>query len=405
MAGTTMASISGLLKEVYEPQIVSQLYDDAVGWKRITSSSEGVTERAGGKYVDFPIVVGRNQGISYRNEEEELGDPGRGQYSEVHVELKYGYGRGRLSGQTFELADGNPQAFTTAVDTEMDLLKDAIKRDQNRIFYGDGSGLITPVSTNMGGNGLSFVVTDPHFLQTEMDIDLLTMSNGTALAGGTNRTISAINRTTKTVTVEADSLPFNATTTEGVYRRGNYEREPEGLASIVDDTGILYGVDPSSVDEWRAVDINHGGSISESVMVRMCDEIYQRGGKVSAIFTTLGVRTAYWELLQQQRRFTDDKEFNGGLVGTPFNYAGRQIPIVADPDLRPGVSGDLMYFLQEDVFKFYHTGDWKFIDRDGSMFRMVKGFDSYEFVMRRYWQLGIKRRNVNGVIRGVTSAY
>lgn len=405
MPGTSMASITGLLKEVYEPQIVNQLYDDAIGWKRIVSSSEGVTERAGGKYVDFPIVVGRNQGISYRNEEEELGDPGRGQYSEVHVELKYGYGRGRLSGQTFELADGNPQAFSTAVDTEMDLLKDAIKRDQNRIFYGDGSGLITPVSTNMGGNGLAFVVTDPFFLQTEMDIDLLTMSNGTPLTAGTNRTISAINRTTRTVTVEADSAPFNATTTEGVYRRGNYEREPEGLASIVDDAGILYGVDPASVDEWRAVDINHGAPISESVMIRACDEVFQRGGKVSAIFTTLGVRTAFHELLAQQRRFTDDKEFNGGLVGTPFNYSGRVIPIVADPDLRPGTSGDLMYFLQEDAFKFYHTGDWKFIDRDGSMFRMVRGYDSYEFVMRRYWQLGVKRRNVHAVIRGVTSAY
>lgn len=400
----SLTSVSALLKEVYENKIVSQLLDGNKGYKRIESSSMGVTERAGGKYVDFAIMIGRNQGISYRAENEQLGEPKHASYEEVHVQLDYGYVRGRISGPTMELAETNPQSFGSAVDLEMQSMKDSVKRDQSRIFYGDGTGHITDIAANMGGAGLTFTVDDTHWLETDMDIDLRTKSTGAALSNGLNRTISSITESTKSVTVEADTTTFNATTSEALYRQGNYDKEPEGLESIVDSTGVLYGVDPSSVDIWRSVETDVSGALSEQHMIKMCDDIISNGGETTVILMPLGIRRAYHNLLVQQRRFTGTKKFTGGLTGYSFEYEGEDIPVVADVDLRVNSSNQgTVFFLNEKNFKFYHTGDWKFIDRDGSMFKWVSDYDAYEFLMRRYWELGCERRNSQGKLTNVNS--
>ncbi len=70
MANATLTSAAALLKEIYEGPMASQRL-----LQLIESTNDGVTARAGGKYVDFPIMIGRNQGLSFRQEMEALGDP------------------------------------------------------------------------------------------------------------------------------------------------------------------------------------------------------------------------------------------------------------------------------------------------------------------------------------------
>lgn len=400
MATAALTTVAGLLKEVYGPRIVNQLRTKAIGWKRIQDSSDGVTEKVGGKYVDFPIMIGRNQGISYRNESEQIGRPGRSSSSEVNVRLKYGYVRGRVTGQLLELAEKNEQSFASGLDTEMKSMKQSVQRDQSRIFYGDGTGLLTTVDTDPGVANTSFIAKDTYWLEPLMDIDIRTVASGAAVANATDRQITSVVKSTRTVTVDG-GLTFDAAdgNTDGVYRQGNYLREPEGLKSIVANSGALYGLDPANVDLWRSNVDSTGGPISESAMIKMMDDIATDGGETTAIFTTLGVRRAYYNLLTQQRSFVNTKSFTGGLVGYSFEYGGNEVPVVADPDLR---EEGAMYFLNEDDFKFYHTGDWKFVDRDGSMFKWVDDYDEWQFMMRRYWQLGCSRRNSQGKMTGIT---
>ena len=406
MANATqaMSTITAILKEVYEDRLVSQLQDETVGFKRIEKTSDGVTSRVGGKYVDFPIVIQRNQGISYRSESEALGDGGSSAYSEVHTDLKYGYGRLQVTGQLIELADGNPKSFANALDKEMDLLKDAIAKDQSRIFYGDSSGFLTGFTAT--ASSTSQAVEDAYWLEDGMKVDVLAIADGTSVATGL--TLSAVNQDALTVTLSS-SVSVTAGT-HALYRAGNYasgtKREPEGLKSIVLDSGTLYGVDPSSVGKWKSKNTALGGSLSESAMIKMCDDLRVNGGQPTVILTTLGVRRAYFNLLTQQRRFTDSKTFEGGLNGLAFNYGAKEIPLVEDPDLRSDYASSAytgrMYFLREKDFKFYHTRDWHFVDRDGSVLKWVVGYDKYEALTQRYWQLGISRRNTQGVLRTIT---
>lgn len=401
MANVTLTSISSLLKEVYETKIPSQLQDEMILGKRIEKSSEGVVDTTGGKYVYFPVIVGRNQGISYRAEGEALGDPGAAKYNHAKVELYHGYGRARFNGQIFDQTAKNPQAFAQAADMEMESLKTSLLKDQQRILYGDGTGLLAAVSaaTSPAANTVTVGAAGTYWLEVGQAIDILNRSTGAAVATG--RTITAINYTTGVVTF--DGATAATATTDGIYRAGNYtsgtRREPNGLGNIVASTGVLHDINPSTEPKWAAISVALGGALTEEAMIRRCDDVRVNGGKISAIFTSLGVRRAYFNLLRQDRQFVNTQTFDGGYTGLPFNY-GTEIPVVEDPDCPAGT----MYFLTEKDITIRQTKDWHFDDRDGSIFKWVGGYDSYDVMMKRYWNVSTYRRNGHAVMTTITEA-
>ena len=394
MPNVNIASLTPALKELYEGKIVKAVNDETVLTQRIESSTKGVVQKAGGKYVDFPIQVGRNQGISFRQENETLGDPGRARLKEVNVPLFYGYGRARFQGQIFEIAETDKQAFVNAVDNEMQVLEDSIKKDQNRIYYGDGTGKLAAVAVTMGAPGLTFTVDDAYWIEIDAVVDVLT-TGGTAVAVARN--VTAVNYDTKSVTL--DGANFTATTSHIVTRAGNLtggtQREPDGLAKLA-GSGALYGLtDP----KWAArVTDNGGNNLSETSMIKLLDDIRRDTGNTpSVIFTSLGVRRAYFNLLIQQRRFTGTMEFNGGFKGLPFSYGSKDIPIVEDPDCPVG----RMYAVPEKLMRVYHTKDWHFEDKTGSMFTQVSNVDAFDVLMKRYFELAIRQRNALGALINV----
>lgn len=397
MAEASTTTVSALLKEVYGPRLESQQNEEVVVLKRIEKTSRGVTEHPGGKYVDFPIKVSRNQGISYRKEWEQLAPAGRQGYAEVHVPLYYGYGRVKFSTQLMELADGNPAAFADAADEEMDGLKNDVVKDSNRIAYGDGSGVLATVAANMGAPGLTFTVDNVNWLEVDQPVDILVTATGVVLAA--DRTITAINEDTKAVTVSGANI--TALTTHSLFRIGNFangeQREPSGLSQMVSSTRVLHGLDPATTPKWKGTVTALGGALSESAMIAMCDKIRKNGGKVSAIFTSLGVRRAYFNLLTQQRRYADTKEFAGGFTGLAFNY-GREVPVVEDVDHPEGV----MHFLDESKLTIYRTKPWHWGQEDGNILKWVSGYDGWEAFLRQYWEMGTSSRNSHGKLTGIT---
>lgn len=400
MAAATLSTIEALLKEVYEGRLEDQLNEEVTALKRIERTSDGVVETVGGKYVDFPIRVGRNTGIGYRQESEQLPDAGKQQYAEVHVGLKYGYGRGEITNQAIDLADKNYQAFASALDTEMDTLKSDTVKDQNRIVYGDGTGLLASITAD-GVADNTITVDTVQYLGIGMKIDIRKRSDGAVTLGATSRLITAINRATKLVTYDgADVDPDN---TYGLYRAGNYasgtSREPTGFARIIDDDTILHTVDPATQPEWAAyVDAPaNPRALSEGLMIAACDEVRTRGGgKVSVIFGSLGVRRAYFSLLSQQRRYSNTKEFAGGFTGLAFNY-GTEIPMVEDVD----APASNMWFVDESKIRIYRNKPWHWLDREGHVLKWVRDFDNYEYLLRQYSEMGTSERNAHARLTNI----
>jgi hypothetical protein len=130
----------------------------------------------------------------------------------------------------------------------------------------------------------------------------------------------------------------------------------------------------------------------------MVDQIRTKGSAPTAIYSNLGVRRAYFNLLTQQRQFTNTKEFNGGFTGLTFTTDKGEIPMIADVDCPKNT----LYFVNEKELKLYREKDWSFMDRDGSKWQRVIGYDAYAATMYQYSELGTHRRNAHGVIKDIT---
>ena len=395
----TLTTVNAILKEVYEPKIQDQLQHDAVALKRIEKSSDGVVSEVGGKYVTFPLHTRRNSGIGARNELEALPTAGQQGYASARVSLRYLYGLVRLSGQTMELADKNYQAFASALDQEMKGLKDDLLKDQNRQVYGDGSGAVATVAT--GGTVNNIVTQTAQWAQLGMQVDVIdgtTLGNVNPTVKASNRQVTAINMATNTVTI--DGAAVTVAVGDIVVRTGSVNREWSGFGSIF-KTGTFQNVDPTIEPSWSPVTDANGGTnrpLSEGLMLLMNDNIRANGGKVTAMFSNLGVRRAYFNLLSQQRRYTNTTKFEGGFSGLAFTTDQGDIPFVVDID----APKNRVYFINEDEITLYRESDWSFMDRDGSKFQRVIGYDAYEATMYQYSQMGTHRRNTHGLLTDIT---
>lgn len=396
MAGgvTTMTVVDAILKEIYEDRIRDQLQSETIALKRLEKTSEGVTSEVGGKYVTFPIRVIRNHGIGARLENEVLPVAKSQKYSNARVNLAYIYGAVSITGQTMELAQSNPQAFASAMDQELNGLKETLRKDQNRQTYGTSAGILATITAD-GSNTVT--VASTQYLEVGMQIDVYDTTLTTAKF--TNREITAIDTSTNIVTY--DGADGTAVATDVITRTGSRNREMIGLSQIVANSGTLYNVNPSTVPVWKSTVNSNGGTnraLSEGLMIKEVDDIRTAGGTTSVIFSSLGVRRAYFNLLAQQRRYTNTKEFEGGFTGLAFTTDNGEIPLISDYDCQP----NRMYFLNEKELKYYRESDWSFMNRDGSNWQRVIDsngvYDAYQAMMYMYAQLGTHQRNSHGLI-------
>src|SRR5215471_6457973 len=206
----TLATVAALLKEVYEPNVREQLNNDVTALRRIERSSDGIETTVGGRYVTFAVHTRRNAGIGARGEMEALPPAGQQGNAAARVGLKYLYGSIQLTGQSMELADKNFQAFTSVLEQEMSGLKSDLAKDLNRQVYGDGTGTVaTTTAANTGSAGANpFVANNAvgvMYAQLGEMVDVLdgtTLANATPTVKASNRQITAINTSTKTITFD-----------------------------------------------------------------------------------------------------------------------------------------------------------------------------------------------------------
>lgn len=395
--GATLTTATNILKEIYEPRIRDQLQNKLTTSKRIEQTSEGVTADVGGKYVVFPIHTKRNPGIGARQEMENLPVAGNQGYARAQVNLAYLYGAVRLSGQTMELAKTNAQSFASVLDQEINGIQTDLAKDYNRQVYGTSVGALATISAVYTTTNTA-LTTNTQYLEIGQVIDIYDSTGVTQRV--TTRTITAI--------VKNTSFTFSGATATGavgdiVVRQGNLNRETIGLQQIVSDTGTLYNIDPTVEPLWKSIVNSNAGvnrALSESLMIKTIDDIFTNGGNTTVIFTTLGVRRSYFNLLQQQRQYVNTQKFEGGFTGLAFTTDNGEVPVISDVDCQP----NRMYFLNEKELKIYREGDWSFMDMDGSKWQRVIGVDAYDATLYKYCQLGTHRRNSHAVVQDVTES-
>lgn len=404
---TTLTTAANILKEVYEPRVRDQLQSEIKTLARIEKTSEGVSNEVGGKYVRFGVRVKRNHGIGARLEMEALPNPKTNDYRDAQVKLAYLYGGIQLSGPTFELADTNAQAFASALNEEMDGIKEGLKKDTNRQIYGTTTGILAVAAS---GTTTTFVTTNAQYAEIGMFVDVYdaTDTNASPVLNNTNVEITDITFSGGSWTITFGTAVTAVAVGDFITRTGSRGKETVGFEHIVagltntnalgTGTGALYNITHST---WTGNMDSTAGAISEGRMLNLVDLIRTRGGTTTVGFCSLGVRRSYANLLEQQRRYVNTTKFTGGFSGIAFTTDEGEIPIVPDFDCQPG----RLYFMNEKEIKLYQAGDWSWMNRDGNMWqRMMDSsgeYDAYRARLYKYCQVGTHRRNSHGLMTGI----
>lgn len=399
MAGQSILTFASQAIKLVYGDLHEQLRDKNPALQMIESSSANITRN--GKEVIFDTHIGRNQGIGARGVREKLPTAGAQKYKQAHLYLTNLYGSIEVDGQLFEQAAEDYQAFINVVDMEITGLKRDLAVDLNRQVYGDGTGKIATVVSVAGQN---ITVDSTHWVQEGMTLTGIDTGTGTVADSGNQLEVTAINETTKVITVTgtisalaaADVLVRASNTTN------SYGKEWTGLAAIVDDTTSLHEIDPASYPVWKATktDISSGGvpgTLTELALINLVQNVDKKGGDVDVMLASPGVFNAYWNLLQGLRQFTNGATLTGGQRAFSFDALGKPIKFVSDY----AAPENTLYALSSKEIVLNRKRDWSWMDRDGSMWSRVSDTDAYEARYFQYSQLGTYRRNAHAVMTGI----
>jgi hypothetical protein len=399
-----LTTVAPMLKEVWQQGHEVSFNQDIIGLSRIEKTSDGMVEDLSGRYVVIPLKVRRNQGLGSRPERGILPLPGHQGYVGTRVTVRTQYGVGEITAQTLHLVDGNPRAAISAIDEELEGLRDDFNKDYSRQVYGNATGILATV-TAVAGNVVT--VSSAQFVDLEQRVDAVDTTGPTVTSAG--RLILDVNEDTKEVTLD------NAT---GVavgnilVRAGNYNQEINGFSQLISATLPTQNLSPAAERLWKSTEINPGAhAYNEAEIIKAFHSVRLRAGAAkqpTVMFTDLGVERAAFALLSQSREFVNTVEFGHGYSALPFNVGSKTVPMVADPDYPTAidaVTGSILGVHEPSVKLYREDRGLHWAEETGSMFLAAQDrSDAWEFRLRQHSQLGIKQRNTHFRISGITRA-
>ena len=368
------------------------------------------------EHIDFvgnefriPVKERRNNAVGFRHENETLPAPGNSRYTYLQEPMRHAYALFNITGQLMRASEKSEGAFKAAFKEEMEDTLLASKLDVNRAAQGDSTGTIALVSANeAAAQTVISVDTTINFRVGEM-VDGVTVADGTVIEPA--RTVTAVDRTNKTITVSPALTTGLTATTDGFVRsssdstvsvpNNSWNKEIQGLASIVKATGTLHGLNPSRYDFWKSYVDTSGGAISDRKLRDAKDNVgFETGidvdsGLKFALVTTRGIRARYADTLTALKRFTNTESvtLHGGFTALKFD----ENPIFVDDQTPCGT----VYGLALDKFFWAQMADWDWMDEDGKVLKWESRRDRYVAVLYKYCQLGTTQRNAHFKMTGL----
>ena len=310
-----------VLKTVYEGGI-RELIPTKV--RTLEKFQEKDSKSWGGRFVEYPARVGRNQGSGWGTELGNLPTAGRQKYTNVRIPMRYQYGRILLSAQVMKASEGSKNAFASAMEQEMQGLIKDMTSQRGRAILGDGRGIMalagaTPtasatVAINSPGGFTSVTTNGGRYINPGDVIGFINPTTGT---------LRAANITVQSVAANGATLVANAAPTTGaaandfmvkVMQAGStdvsdtsFQKEPMGLMGLIDDgtfVPTLHNVNRTTYPIYQSTVIGAVSALSADVLQRGIDLADQRGdGEISDLIMHHSVRRQYLAMMEQDRRY------------------------------------------------------------------------------------------------------
>ena len=395
MAGATLTTLDDILKNWYLPPVVRQLNDEVLVLQRIENSKQNLY----GKQAVVPLSITRTSGVGPSPEGGALVDPGNQDYDQATYTLKYVYGRLRVTGPSMELTDNQAGSFLESLKSEMEGLMVDLKKDVARQTYGDG---LAYVATCGSTTTSATVVLDADEairkgdLYVGMKVDIGTASDEDSLIAGETILDVVIGTPSIIVTTAISTTTSNFVSRKDA-RSGTTVHEIDGLSKLVSESAnTVGGIDSTATGKeyWDNQRDNDNSNLTLDSLMQAENKVRIAGGSTTSRITSYGIQRKFFNLLQSQVRYTEPLELKGGFKSLEFQ--GK--PFIADYQAPYGS----IFHLDEPGLMVFSNKDFHWADNDGHVLKWRSGYDEWEAILRRYLQLGAKRRNTQYLQYGIT---
>ena len=402
MPGADLSTLGALLKDTYMGPVAEQLNNEVLLLQRLESRDQEIF----GKQVITPIHIGRSGGIGARGESKQLPSPGNQRYDKAIYDLKYLYGRVRVTGPSMAKTRSEAGAFLQALKSELDGIRADLRKDVARQIYGDGDGKIATCASGtstitLGARGAEAIRKGQLYIG--MVVDVGTAADPDAKAAAT--TITAVNVATPSITVSpaasavaGTDFVFRAGSVDGVT--GTVYEIDNALGKLVSVTAgaTVGGINSTTVTEWDN-QRTASAALSFDSMQQAWNQLRIAGADPSLVITSFGGQRIFKNLFDSKIQYTEPLSLRGGFKSLEF----MGMPLVADVDAPFG----RVYFLDEKFLKVFSNRDWHFLDEDGDVLKWRTDYDEWEAVLARYMNLGITGRRFQHVmeITGDTNGF
>jgi hypothetical protein len=373
-----------------------------------------------GNEFRIPMKAQRNQSVGFRSENETLPAPGNSKYTYLTEPLRYAYALFNITGQLLKASETNEGAFVSAFKQEMEDTILASKLDFNRAAYNDGSGQMAAVTNtgvtafgttaaNTAGSTVISLASTINFRGLGEVIDFVAAA-GTVLSAA--HVVTGVDRTNLAIqispglqnTITASThFPVRASTDSTTTTPNNSQnKEINGLANIVSNSGVLHGLNPSTYGFWKARLTAVNGPVSDAVLRDAKDGVgFEAGidletGLDFALITTRGIRRRYSDTLTALKRFSNAESvtLHGGFTALMFD----ENPIFVDDQCPVGN----VYGLSLNKLFWAQMSDWDWMEEDGKVLKWEPRRDRYIAVLYKYCQLGTTFRTAHFRLTGLT---
>lgn len=398
MAGATLTTLSNILKDFYLPPVVEQLNNEVLMLQRLEARDQELF----GNRAYMPLHKTRSGGIGAAPENGALPAAGNQGFDKAVYDLKYLYGRIRVTGPAMAKTASEAGAFLKALQSELDGIRNDLKKDLARQVYADGTGEIAQCGTTTAANDV-VLASDEELrkghIYIGMVVDIGTAADADSVAAARN--VTDVNIATPSITI--DGAAVTTSSSHFVSRAGSRSPsdgssyEIDGLSKLVSaSANSVGGIDASAAGNsfWDNQRLTSVGAIAQDDIIQAKNIVRIQGGDPSLMVGSFGVQRALYNTFTNNVRYVNTMEFKGGF--SAIEVAG--LPFVADVDAPFGK----VFMLDEKFIKVFSPRDWHFLDEDGHVLKWVVGYDAWEAALARYLNLGISRRNVQMVLTGVT---
>jgi hypothetical protein len=391
-----LTTTAGILKRVYDDYVEHQQNlkthaMDEVGHSlaKFSPSGEGF----------FGVINDTgNESVGAITENETFRTIDNENYRQYKVLPKINVAPIQFSGLLSKAAEGGEESFAKAVVDALDSARLRILKDENRQFFGLGTGSLTSPGSATASQVTSFSVSSTQYLRANMVIDIYTSTGGTSVITGLR--LTDVDKVGGIVYVTG-SLTSSIATTNVIVKQNILSTAPSdgkemmGLRGIVDDSTDLttfQNIDSTATRIWRGRRIDaSSANLTSDLLQRVIDDVGVLSGETpDLILMHPKQRRKYLDIVVPQKRYNDQK-LDAGNSKLSFNG----IDLMLDVDCQD----DTVYALTKSYLRKFEIAPMAMASQDGSdIYLRLSNQDAFQAYWRHYCNFGTSKRSAHGKI-------